>query len=86
MTSAPHHRSTWARVLTHRSPQDGCVEQLARWTTPDVVADVLADRGRGLTAQLDALPVERDWVGECGGLSGAVLVLAELDASTRSTR
>ncbi|MCI2237181.1 hypothetical protein MN205_01560 [Kineococcus sp. TRM81007] len=83
MTSAPHHRTTWARVLTHRDPADGCVAELARWTTPDVVAEVLADRGRGLTAQLDALPTERDWVGECGGLSGAVLVLAEVDAAHR---
>ncbi len=83
VTSAPHHRTTWARVLTHRDPADGSVAELARWTTPDVVAEVLADGGRGLTAQLDALPTERDWVGECGGLSGAVLVLAEVDAARR---
>ncbi|WP_432498242.1 hypothetical protein [Kineococcus auxinigenes] len=83
MTSAPQHRTTWARVLTHRDPADGCVAELARWTTPDVVAEVLADSGRGLTAQLDALPTERDWVTECGGLSGAVLVLAEVDAARR---
>ncbi|WP_432485381.1 hypothetical protein [Kineococcus esterisolvens] len=83
MTSALHDRWAWARVLRHRDPADGAADLLARWTTPEVVADVLADRGRGLTAQLDALPTERDWVGECGGLTGAVLVLAEVDAALR---
>ncbi|NAZ86301.1 hypothetical protein [Kineococcus indalonis] len=73
----------WARVLPHRRPGDGVARRLARWTTPEVVADALADGGRGLQAQLDGLPSRRDWVAECGGLTGAVLVLAEVDAALR---
>lgn len=81
-----HEAPDWARVLPHRAPGDGAAERLARWTTPDVVADVLADSGRGLLAQLAGAPAGRDWVGGCGGLLGAVVVLAEVDAAASALR
>lgn len=83
MTARVHEVLEWARALPHRRPADGVARRLAEWTTPEVVAAALADGGRGLQAQLDGLPTERDWVGECGGVTGAVLVLAEVDAALR---
>ncbi|MCI2237182.1 hypothetical protein MO973_34340 [Paenibacillus sp. TRM 82003] len=83
-----HQVPDWTQVLAHRAPGDhaDAAERLARWTTPAVVADVLADSGRGLLAQVEGAPAGRDWVAECGGLLGAVLVLAEVDAAASALR
>ena len=81
-----HDEPAWEDVLPHRAPDDPARDRLRRWTTPTVVADVLADSGAGLLAQLDGRPVERDWTAECGGPLGAVLVLAEVDAAASALR
>ncbi|WP_337061326.1 hypothetical protein [Kineococcus sp. G2] len=81
-----HDVPDWTRVLAHRAPGDDAAERLARWTTPRTVADVLADSGRGLLAQLAGETTDRDWVDECGGLLGAVVVLAEVDAAASALR
>lgn len=79
----------WDEVLAHRAGDPALpavTARLARHTTPAVVAAALADRGAGLLAQLDGLRTDRDWTGECGGLLGAVLVLAEVDTAASALR
>lgn len=83
---ATHQPTPWSPALPHRSPEDRAIRRLARWTTPEVVADVLRDSGRGLLAQLAGRPGGRDWVADCGGPLGAVLVLAEVDAAASALR
>lgn len=86
VSPATRDPSTWSRVLPHRSPAGAVADRLARWTTPEVVADVLRDSGRGLLDQVEGRPGGRDWIGECGGPLGAVLVLAEVDAAASALR
>ncbi|WP_432514636.1 hypothetical protein [Kineococcus sp. SYSU DK001] len=79
----------WDEVLTHRHldpARPAVTARLARHTSPAVVAAALTDHGTGLLAQLDGLRTDRDWVGDCGGLLGAVLVLAEVDAAASALR
>lgn len=79
----------WDDVLPHRLHDpalDAVTARLAAHTSPDVVRDAVDDLGRGLLAQLRGHPVDRDWVGGCGGLLGAALVLAEVDAAASALR
>lgn len=80
----------WFAVLTHRAPYDpaapAAADRLRRCTSPAVVAAALADHGDGLLRQLAGQPTDRDWVADCGGPLGAVLVLAEVDAAASVLR
>ncbi|MEW1959192.1 hypothetical protein [Kineococcus sp. NPDC059986] len=80
----------WDAVLAHRPPFDPALTavaaRLGRCTSPAVVAAALADHGDGLLRQLAGLAVDRDWVTDCGGRLGAVLVLAEVDAAASALR
>lgn len=81
--------SAWREVLVHRALDPGLAriaERLDEVTRPDVVAQVLADHGAGLLAQLAGFVQDRDWMDDCGGPFGAVLVLAEVDTAASVLR